>query len=168
MVRRGAAVVIAVGTLASANAQQTEPLKSFGWFAGLAGACWTGTLDGKPTDTQCYEVELGRFIKGTIVIGDGQPAADQPAAFRGAGLFAWNAKANRIDYWQWASDGSYRMAEATIEGGRIHFPMPRRDANAPLERTTWTRIDPNSFSVVRERQDGAAWTPLMTVVYRRR
>jgi hypothetical protein len=156
------------GGVAAGGQQEASPLAPFGWFAELAGACWTGSLDGKPTDTQCYEVELGRFIKGTITIGAGGERAGQAPAFRGAAIFAWNATANRIDYWQWASDGSYRMADATIENGRLHFPMPRRDATAAAERTTWTRVDRDSFIVVRERQAGSSWTPVLTVTYRRR
>lgn len=151
------------------QASQQEGLKPFGWLATLTGSCWVGSLpDGKVTDTQCYETELDRFLRGTITIGDSVPQIGKPSGFRGAAIFAWNSKENRIDYWQWASDGSYRAAEARFEGDMVIFPMPRRTAESPQERTVWSRIDQSSFRVVRERQDGQAWTPTVTVVYRRR
>ena len=151
------------------QAAEQEGLKPFGWLGSLTGSCWVGSLpDGKVTDTQCYEVELDRFLKGTISLGDSAAQSGKPPAFRGAAIFAWNAKENRIDYWQWASDGSYRAAEARFDGDTVIFPMPKRTAESPQERTVWSRIDESSFRVVRERQDGQAWTPTLTVVYRRR
>ena len=144
--------------------QHPDGLKSFGWLAGLAGACWEGSSEGKVTDTQCYEVELDRFLLGSIEIGS--PGVGKPPGFKGRAIFAWNATAARIDYWQWASDGSYRQAEAFVDGDRIVFPMPG-SAGRPPERTVWSRATADSFSVVRERQQGAGWLPVLRVTYRR-
>lgn len=163
------AAVLLVAVAPVAAATQQEHLKAFGWLAALTGSCWVGSLpDGKIADTQCYDVELDRFIKGSIVIGDADPRINKPAGFQGSAIFAWNAKDNRIDYWQWASDGSYRQSDAYLSGDLIVFPMPRKPPDAPLERTAWSRIDGSSFRVVRERQDGTAWTQVVTVIYRKR
>jgi hypothetical protein len=166
---RPLAVVLLCAASSAAGASQQEHLKPFGWLATLTGSCWVGSLpDGKVSDTQCYAVELDRFIKGTIVIGDADPRINKPTGFQGSAIFAWNAKDSRIDYWQWASDGSYRQQEAFLSGDLIVFPMPRKTPDAPQERTVWSRIDAASFRVVRERQDGTAWKQILTVTYRRR
>jgi hypothetical protein len=58
------------------------------------GSCWSGSNeDGKTLDTQCYSVQFGRFLRGTINLSGrhgNQPAnPDSPGATR----FVWN----RID-----------------------------------------------------------------------
>jgi hypothetical protein len=37
----------------------------------------------------------------------------------------------------------------------------------PTTRSTWQRIDADSFEVTRERREGEEWKPLFSVTYRR-
>jgi hypothetical protein len=162
-------------SLPAAAEPADDPLAHFGWLRQLAGSCWATTLpDGKTTDRQCYEFRLGRFLFGTITIGAATaPAAGpdtrHPAGFRGEGLLAWDAKANKIALWTWASDGSFGPAEATFEGELVRFPRPNKaDPGAPpTSRTTWKRLDADSFRVGQEQRENGAWTEKWFVVYRR-
>jgi hypothetical protein len=91
-----AAPLLVLLLVAVASPAQTpgDPLAPFGWFKDLAGSCWSGSNeDGKTLDTQCYSVQFGRFLRGTINLSGrhgNQPAnPDSPGATR----FVWN----RID-----------------------------------------------------------------------
>lgn len=143
-------------TLAPSLAWADDPLAGFGWFRDLAGSCWEATYpDGTTRDTQCYELQYGRFIRGTIAV---ERASGAP--YRGDSVFAWNAKEKRMDYCFWADSGTYGNAEAYVEGKTIRFP-------APDSRRTWERVDKDSFRVVQEKPDGKAWKEVLTVVYKR-
>jgi hypothetical protein len=162
--------------LAAAEPAAADPMAPFGWLRQLAGACWRTTLpDGRTTDTQCYEERLGRFLFGTITIapaagGDAPgPVTRHPAGFRGEGLLAWDAAAGRIALWTWGSDGSFGPAEAAFEGELLRFPQAsRQDPGAPpTSRTSWKRLDADSFRVGQERLEAGAWVEKWAVVYRR-
>jgi hypothetical protein len=114
------------------------------WLAELAGACWRGEFpDGKTVDTQCYELQYGRVLAGTIAID-----REGRAPYAGRGTLLWDAKAEKLLFWFWSSGGTYGQMEAKWEGDALRFPD-----------TVWTRIDPDSFRVTRA--DTA-------IVYRRR
>jgi hypothetical protein len=152
-----------------------DPLARFGWLRDLAGSCWRTALpDGKTVDTQCYETRLGHFLYGRIAIGpaaepEAGPDTRHPAGFRGEGLFAWDAGAGRIVLWTWASDGSFGTSDVILEGDLIRFPQAsRKDPAAPItSRTSWSRLDADSFRVGQERLENGAWTEKWFVVYRR-
>jgi hypothetical protein len=56
--------------LSPAQAPAADPLAFLGWMKDLAGACWEGRdAQGRLTDRQCYELQFGRFLRGTIEIG---------------------------------------------------------------------------------------------------
>jgi hypothetical protein len=147
------AASISVSALAFA---EEGPLDGFGWFRELAGSCWKGTyLDGATTDTQCYEIQYGRYLRGTIEVEQkGKPP------YLGDSVFAYNAKEKRIDYWYWADGGTYGSSEAYVEGKTIRFP-------AKDSRRIWTQIDRDSFRVEQEKPDGKGWKKVLTVVYAR-
>ena len=95
------ATVLAAPGLALAQASAADPLEYLGWMKDLAGACWQGTdAAGKATDRQCYEVQFGRFLRGTVEIGaiDGKPPG-----FRGDSLFHRDPKTGRIAIVLWAT-----------------------------------------------------------------
>jgi len=160
---RGFSLCFVLAFAAVASAQES-PLAPFKWLAQLTGACWTGThSDGKTSDTQCYDVELRRFIRGSIAVeSPGRPA------FEGRGVLSWDAKRERIVFWSWASTGTTGQMEATWEGDILRYPDPRKpDPAAPSLRATWTRIDADSYRVARERREGDAWKELFAIVYKR-
>ena len=95
------AAALAAPALALGQADATDPLAYLGWMKDLAGACWQGTgAEGRTTDRQCYEVQFGRFLRGTIEIG----AIDtKPPGFRGDSLFHRDPKTGRIAIELWAT-----------------------------------------------------------------
>ena len=104
MRKRIAAAAFCLPALAWAQALAEDPLAWLGWMKDLAGACWQGTdAAGKPIDRQCYELQFGRFLRGTIEMG---AAEGRPPAFRGDSLFHREPKTGRIAIVLWASNGS--------------------------------------------------------------
>ena len=155
------AAILAAPAIALAQAGAADPLEYLGWMKELAGACWQGTdAAGRTTDRQCYELQFGHFLRGTIEIGD------KPAGFRGDSLFHRDPRTGRIAIVLWASNGLVSLSEAVVEGGAIRFVQPKV-GDGPEVRTSWTRQGPDAFSVVRERRDGEAWTATLTVAYRK-
>lgn len=156
------AMLIAVGVPCSAQA--VDELAPFGWLRELAGACWKGErADGTATDTQCYETQFGRFLRGTIEIHAGETAK-----LRGDSVWGWDPKRQRIVLTTWSSAGPLTASEAYFEGDVVRFPVPRRNgSSAPEARRSWHRIDADSFSVRVERNEGGEWRELQRVVYRR-
>jgi hypothetical protein len=160
------ALVLAALSAASEAAAPADPLARFGWLRDLAGACWSGTYDGgKTSDTQCYELQWGRFVRGTIRLSGEHQGRSVPE-LRGDSVFAWSAKKERVVYTNWSSDGGYGGGEMLVAGEALLFPDPPREGR-PETRTRWTRLGPDAFQVVREAREGEGWKPLLTVVYRR-
>ena len=109
-------------------------------------------------------MQFGRFLRGTIEM----PARGGAAGFRGDSVFAWDEKTRSIAYWVWGSDGAFSPGEAFVEGDIIRFPARKREGSTgPETRSSWTRIDENSFKVVRERKEGESWTEVLSVLYHR-
>ena len=154
-------------------------LQRLGWLPELAGSCWSGLLpDGKTRDTQCYEVRLGHFLFGRIQIREETPAPGaaaqpgpkppHPGGFEGEGFLAWDAKKERIVFSFWSSDGNFGQSEALVDGALIHFPHTARPGStAPEQRSTWRRLDADSFKVSRESRADDGWKEMWSVVYAR-
>jgi hypothetical protein len=139
---------------------------AFGWFGTLAGSCWRGEYATGGGDTQCYTLQYDRYLRGTISIEmagkDGQP-------FRLAGdsVFEWDTASARIRYSNWADLGNLQHGEAYYDGELLRFPDVKSKDAEPRTRSTWRRIDADSFEVTRERREGDAWKALFGVTYRR-
>lgn len=158
------ATVLAAPAIALAQAGEPDPLGYLGWMKDLAGACWQGTDPaGKATDRQCYEVQFGRFLRGTVEIG---AIGGKPPGLRGDSLFHRDPKTGRIAIVLWASNGAVSLSEAVLEGDAIRFLQPNAEGR-PEVRTSWTRQGPEAFSVARETRYGEAWTTTLTVAYRK-
>jgi hypothetical protein len=172
------AFVLAAGFAPAASAPDApppDPMKRFGWFADLAGACWRTTLpDGVTRDTQCYEARYGRFVFGKITIDAGPPpspaagAAASRHGFQGESIFAWDDAKGAITFTFWGSNGNFGHGEAYLEGAEIRFPgFGRRNAGGPETRSTWRRVDADAYRVAQEEKVGERWTEKWAVVYRR-
>ena len=148
--------------VAAQPAAAPDPRAGFKWFRELAGACWKGDHpDGKTSDTQCYQLQYGRFVRGTIAISAGA------RPYEGDSLFWWDAKNARMAYTQWASNGVVISNEAVFEGETLVFPDRPRAGGEVNGRSVWTRIDPDTYRVSRETRDGADWKPQFAVTYKR-
>jgi hypothetical protein len=159
--------LILVLLLASASAlaqMSPSPLAAAGWFATLAGACWRGEHpSGKSSDTQCYETQYGRYIRGTIKVQDDKGTL----LTEGDSVFAPDSKSGRIAYSQWASNGSYGTGEMAVDGPVLRFQHRQAEGAARI-RFTWSRLDADSFRVSRERRlDDGKWKEEFGVVYHR-
>lgn len=153
-----------LGWAQAAPTAAPEPLAWLGWMKDLAGSCWEGRdPDGRLTDRQCYELQFGRFLRGTIEIG---AIDNKPAGFRGDSLFHRDRRTGGIAIVLWANNGSVSLAEAVIDGEAIRFPQARAEGR-PEARTSWTRQGPEAFTVTREHREGDAWTQTLAVRYRR-
>jgi len=69
-IKRGSALgLLALCLAANAVLGAEPPVVGLGWLRDLAGDCWRGEqADGTPADTQCYDLQLGRHLHGTIEI----------------------------------------------------------------------------------------------------
>lgn len=164
-----ASLLILLLLTSAAHAQTpSDPLAPFGWFKDMAGHCWSGTYpDGKTSDTQCYSLQFGRLLRGTIELS-GLHGSQPVANFQGDSVYAWNPKTNRAQYTFWASDGTYGSGEMYREGDQLIFP-PTGNADSPSAmRSVWRRVDADSFIVAREKRQGDTWSKVFEVTYRRR
>ncbi|HET9428377.1 MAG TPA: hypothetical protein VFO69_08480 [Allosphingosinicella sp.] len=147
---------------------QTLPDGAFGWMAQLAGNCWTALYPDRATrDTQCYSVQYGRYLRGTIRIESSSSGGDRPP-YLGDSVFAWNAETSEMQFYYWSSGGSHGMTVGRVEGATINFPRPPQvGANAPMTRTSWTRLGPDSYRVTTQRLDDGNWVDGMSITYTR-
>jgi hypothetical protein len=166
--RKPIAAVLLTALVVGASAEPAGPppgTQAFGWFATLAGRCWRGEYPAGGGDTQCYEWQYGRYLRGTISItATGKDGA--PLAISGDSVFDWDAKSGRIRYSNWSTTGSLQHGEAYYEGEILRFPDVRSRDEEPLTRSSWRRIDDDHFEVTRERREGERWVAEYGVTYR--
>jgi hypothetical protein len=158
--------VLGLAALAACTAFAADaPLARFGWFGALAGSCWKAQHpDGKTSDTQCFEAQYGRYIRGTIKVYDGNALLVDSDS-----VFAMDAKTGHIAFTQWAANGNYGSGEITIEGPAIltFSPQPAAAGSKVQVRYQWIKTNADSFRAVREKRDGANWAEENAVVYSR-
>jgi hypothetical protein len=161
------AVFLSAAAASAADTVTAAPSHAgFGWFASLAGSCWRGEYPGGGGDIQCYEWQYGRYLRGTIEI-DAKGKDGATVKLAGDSVYDWDGKAGRIRYSNWADAGSLQHGEAYYEGELLRFPVVKSADEEPRARTTWRRIDADTFEVTRERLDGGAWAAEIRVTYRR-
>jgi hypothetical protein len=159
-------LVLFLAAVASQAQTPDDPLAPFGWFKDLAGSCWSGRGEnGRPTDTQCYSVQFGRFLRGTIRLS-GKHRSQGVESLEGDSVYAWNPQAKQVHYSLWASDGSYATGAMYVEGENLIFP-PANPGAPNAMRFVWTRLDADSYLVTREKRQGKAWSKVLEVTYRR-
>lgn len=153
---------------AAAQTIAPDPLAGFGWFAELAGSCWTGDIPANKTrDTQCYAVEYGRFINGTISMVNPNVDPKRPV-YDGKVLFAWDSNRGRIILWYWSNVGAFGVGEGWFEGKEmIWIDAPKGDGSPVNVRSRWARTGADGYRVVREQREGEGWKQLFTVDYLR-
>lgn len=160
--------VIAVATLslaATAPAAAADlPDGAYGWMAELAGSCWSAVFPDGTRDTQCYSVQYGRYLRGTIELAPG-PAASRPL-YRGDSVAFWDGETGEIAVHYWSDAGSHGVMTARLDGETIVFARPPRPGGSET-RMVWTRTGPDSYRVVQQRREGEAWLDGQAVDYAR-
>jgi hypothetical protein len=151
----------------SASAPSGPLVATFGWFAELAGSCWTGAYpDGTTSDTQCYLAQYEHLLRGSIKMY--RAGSPQPS-FEGDAVFSRDtAGSGKVIYTQWGTGGIYATGEIAFEGDTLVFRnrQPESGELAPV-RAVWRRTGPDSFRVTRERSDDTGWKEFLVVDYRR-
>ena len=161
-------VLLAVLLCAAMTHRADAGIADFGWFADLAGSCWSGTFpDGITRHAHCYTTQFDRFMRGTARL-HGEHAGQPDVDFAGDSVFAWDADAQRIVYYIWGSDGSHGRYEAHYEGDELVFPIESvRRPGTWAYRSVWRRIDDSTLEVRREIPEGDGWKAQLTVTYHR-
>jgi uncharacterized protein YciI len=138
-----------------------DHLAAFGWLRELAGSCWSAMLPGGAQDTQCYDAQYGRYLRGTIrITRPGKPA------FEGDSVLKVDADA-RLRLWSWGSGGRTATTEVDLDGELVHFLDAPREG-APAQRSTWSRADVDGYRVSRqEKQADGSWKETFSVAYTR-
>ena len=136
----------------------------FGSFGTLAGSCWKAEhADGKTSDTQCFETQYGRFIRGTIKVYEGAPLLVESDS-----VFAVDAKSGQIVFTQWAANGNYGSGVITVENASVLTFEPQPVAGPRGEvRYRWIKTSADSFRAIRQRLNGGNWNEENSVVYKR-
>jgi hypothetical protein len=145
-----------------ATAQGNDLLPHFEPLAFLVGGCWRGTFaDGKTTDLRCAEpVFGGKFLRERHMV-----RSANGGEYRGETLFHWDAKAGRIRYTYWNSNGGVSTGTMELHGSRRVFPAERyagSDGRMRQFRTVWEVKGDSAWVMTTEelRADGtwiAAW-----------
>jgi hypothetical protein len=141
-----------------------QSLAGFGWFAELAGSCWSGTRSDRVTlDTQCYLPQYQRLMRGSFkaeVAGN--------VVFEGDAVFALDPEGSgKVVYTQWGTDGGYATGEMKVDGDTLVFHSRNVDGSEWLVRHVWRRTGPDGYRVTRERKEDAKWVEAFTVEYKR-
>lgn len=141
------------------------PAGAYGWMSELAGACWSATYPDGTRDTQCYDSQYSRYLRGTIELV--APAASGRSPYRGDSVAFWNAERGEIAVHYWSDAGTHGVMTGRVEGERLVFSGPARDGEVPATRTIWTRAGAEGFRIVQERREGAQWRVALSLDYRR-
>lgn len=146
-----------------AHAQEpATDASAYGWLRELAGACWEGQDHaGRPTDVQCYQLQYGSVLRGTIEkdMGEGQPR------FQGDSVLFWDAGQRSIEMIYWGAS-FHTSVTARFEGEALVFPM---DGDG-MSRSVWHRVDADRFTVDRQMRNAgdSSWHSMGMSSYRRR
>jgi len=160
-------IVLAALAQPAAAATPAAAPAGFGWFGALAGSCWQGDHPGgRMRDRQCYSIQFGQFMRGTITLTRPGPLA--PSARQGDSVFAWDTARNRMIFYFWSSDGRHGISEGYYDGDALVFPLaPASAGQAPGRRTVWRRLDADRFRVSVQTSTDAAWAEHFAVTYER-
>jgi hypothetical protein len=157
--RRSTTVVLALAFAATALHGAEPPVAGLGWLRDLAGHCWRGEqADGAPADTQCYDLQFGRHLRGTIEVAG---AAGEAPKLLGDSVWSWDPAKQRVTVVTWSGSAPVGVIEAAIDGDLVRF------AFGPNARSYWQRTGPDGYAVVREFRDLDGWREERRVNYLR-
>jgi hypothetical protein len=131
----------------------------------LVGDCWLGTFpDGKQTDEHCFEWVYDRkFIRDRHIVRNGK------ALYAGETMYGWDARAKRLGYWYFNSEGDVIVGAVEYRPDSIVFPTRYETEKGPVElRATWTRTGPDSYRVNQSQRAGKDWKPLWMMELKRK
>lgn len=141
------------------------PLAARQPFADLVGSCWRATFPNSTnTDTHCYTSMLGgRYIRDIHVVAGGVPP------YSGETIYWWDARASRVRYDYYASDGGHSSGFADPTPTGIDFPEETYvsgGGQAMTLRTVQTNAADGYARTTSARQ-GESWREMWTLRFTR-
>lgn len=155
---------LAVTAITAAPPNFPGPTPDFRPLQFLVGHCWVGAFpDGRATDEHCFEWVFDRkFIRDRHLV------RGRAAPYEGETLYGWDARAARITWWYWNSDGDVLTGTVDVTPHGLVFPTRLETPQGPVElRATWIRTGPDTYRVDQAKRDGDRWAPLWTMEFRR-
>lgn len=138
-----------------------EPLAP---LAFLVGSCWTGTFpDGKATDTHCFESMYdGHFIRDRHIVKGGKP-------YQGETIYGWDARAKKIVFTYWNSDGGISTGSAEPAAGEIVFPETHalQGGGQMTIKTVWSKTGTDAYDVYAAQLKDGQWREMWRMTMRR-
>ena len=133
-----------------------EPVDGLAALGFLVGSCWEGKFaDSEQVDTHCYTSFYdGAFIRDRHEISGGD------SAYRGETIYHWDAKAIRIAYRYWNSQGGVSDGYGDAAGGRVNFPGEKhvRDDGSVVEyQSVIERTGPDQYVSIAEQLTESGW-----------
>ena len=91
------------------------------------------------------------------------------APYAGETIYGWDARAKRLAYWYFNSEGEVIVGTVEYRPDSIVFPTRYETEKGPVElRATWTRTGPDSYGVNQSQRAGKDWKPLWTMELKRK
>jgi hypothetical protein len=154
-----AAVLLASGALAAPPAADS-PLAP---LSRLAGHCWKGEFaEGGSWDRHCFEWAYdGQFLHDRHVV------TGKRAPYGGETWYRYDAKAQRISYHYFNSQGGYSEGDVHPAQNELHFPEERyeQDGKTMVLRTIW-RFAGDAKMLAEQQRDGK-WVEAWRIAFSR-
>jgi hypothetical protein len=159
-----AIVITLLGSIAlpSAAPAADAPLTP---LARLAGHCWKGEFaEGGTWDRHCFEwVYDGKFLH------DKHALTGKRAPYGGETWYRYDAKAQRIVFHYFNSEGGYSEGDVQPAQNELRFPEERYEQGGKtmVLRTVWRFDGDTRMLAVTEQQQGGKWVEAWRVAFAR-
>src|SRR5262245_18847006 len=131
----------------------------------LAGHCWKGELaDGGSWDRHCFEWAYdGKFLHDKHVV------TGKRAPYGGETFYRYDAKAQRILYHYFNSQGGYSEGDVHPAQNELRFPEERyeQDGKTMVLRTIWRFEGDAKMLAVTEQQRDDQWVEAWRIAFAR-
>ena len=131
----------------------------------LAGHCWKGEFaDGGSWDRHCFEWAYdGKFLH------DKHALSGKRAPYGGETFYRYDAKAQRIVFHYFNSDGGYSEGDVHPAQDELRFPEERYEQGGKtmVLRTIWRFEDETKMLAVTEQQRDGKWVESWRVAFAR-
>ena len=131
----------------------------------LAGHCWKGEFaEGGTWDRHCFEWAYdGKFLH------DKHALSGKRAPYGGETFYRYDAKAQRIVFHYFNSDGGYSEGDVQPAQNELHFPEERYEQGGKtmVLRTIWKFDGDAKMLAVTEQQRDGLWVEAWRIAFAR-
>jgi hypothetical protein len=131
----------------------------------LAGHCWKGEFaEGGSWDRHCFEWAYDRKF-----LHDKHALTGKRAPYGGETFYRYDAKAQRIVFHYFNSEGGYSEGEVHPTQNELRFPEERyeQDGKSLVLRTSWRFAGDAKMLAVTEQQQDGQWVEAWRIAYSR-